>query len=102
MGSSVCVDSGSGLVRHLERVAEEVHQRRCAPTDPRVLIDESWCDDLPLAQSGRREEVLTPEVVCERMLGVSPRRHALERRPAEVESLREGPAARGAPPALRL
>jgi hypothetical protein len=77
-----------------------VDERRRALADPRVLIDECRSDDLLLAQAGRREEVLPPEVVRERMRGVGPRRYTLERFPAELETLRERTAAGRCPPAL--
>src|SRR5918992_1615997 len=45
------------LVRHVERVAEELHQRRGCATDPRVFVDEPRSDDVGLAQSRPAVEV---------------------------------------------
>ncbi len=90
------------LVRDLERVAEELHQRRAGSADPRVLVDEAGSDDVVLGQPGRAEEVLPPQFVRERVIGVGPPRDALERVAGELEALREGTAAGGAPPALRV
>ena len=66
------------LVRHVERVAEELHQRCGGSADPRVLVDESGGDDVVLGQLRPAEEVLAFQVVGERMLGVRPGRDALE------------------------
>src|SRR2546423_1516984 len=93
---------GPLLVRHLERTAEELLQRRRGATDARVLVDEAGGDDVALAQAGPAEEVLPPQVVGEGVPLVGPRRNALERVAAELEPFREGAAARGLPPALRL
>jgi hypothetical protein len=38
--------SGSSSVRHGERVAEELHERRSRPAESRVLVDEAGGDDL--------------------------------------------------------
>src|SRR5215831_7096640 len=87
------------LVRHLERVAEELHERRRRPADARVLVEEAWSDDVVLAQASGAKEVLPLQVVREAMFGAGPGRDALERVAAELEPLREGAGSCGAPPA---